>query len=77
MKKIITSIIAILIIPFTGLNAQSISEHNGSLIQHNGEFLEGDFETFYTNGTTHETFQILNGKQHGEYISYSINGKLT
>ena len=55
--------------------SQNITELNGSLIQPNGEFLEGNFESFYDDGMVQEIFQIENGKQHGEFISFYPNGQ--
>ena len=54
--------------------AQEVSSYDGRFLNQSGEFLEGSFETYYSNGSIFESFQIQNGKEHGECISHYENG---
>ena len=55
------------------LFSQQISTLDGRFLSQNGELLEGDFETFYATGELHESFQLINGIQQGDFVSYYSN----
>ena len=74
MKFYISNIFICLLLLSTSFNAQEVSTYNGRLLTQSGEYLEGSFETFYSSGSIFESFQINNGKEHGDYISHYENG---
>ena len=51
--------------------SQQISTLDGRFLSQNGELLEGSFETFYETGQLHESFQLINGIQQGDFVSYT------
>ena len=53
--------------------SQQISTLDGRFLSQNGELLEGSFETFYKTGQLHESFQLINGIQQGDFVSYYAN----
>ena len=53
--------------------SQQISTLDGRFLSQNGELLEGSFETFYETGQLHESFQLINGIQQGDFVSYYAN----
>ena len=53
--------------------SQKISSIDGRFLSQNGELIEGSFETFYETGQLHESFQLINGTQQGDFISYYRN----
>lgn len=73
MKAILYSTSIFLFAFINPFFSQQISTLDGRFLSQNGELLEGDFETFYATGELHESFQLINGIQQGDFISYYTN----
>tara|TARA_B100001939_G_C16877116_1_gene589144 strand:+ start:149 stop:616 length:468 start_codon:yes stop_codon:yes gene_type:complete len=73
MKAFLYTISIILSAFINPFFSQQISTLDGRFLSQSGELLEGDFETFYATGELRESFQLINGIQQGDFISYYTN----